>query len=76
MILSTSPSLRAPISELPAEASEAVGDSSLEDVERDQILRIFRETGGVINSTANRLGIPRTTLNAKMKKLGISRFDL
>jgi hypothetical protein len=29
-------------------------------VERDHILRIFRETGGVISAAAARLGIPRT----------------
>jgi len=45
-------------------------------VERDYILRVFRETGGVISTAATRLGVPRTTLNAMMKKLGISRSDL
>jgi transcriptional regulator of acetoin/glycerol metabolism len=30
----------------------------------------------VISITATRLGVPRTTLNAMMKKLGISRNDL
>jgi formate hydrogenlyase transcriptional activator len=45
-------------------------------MERDHILHIFRETGGVISAAATRLGIPRTTLNALMKKLRISRGDL
>jgi transcriptional regulator with GAF, ATPase, and Fis domain len=45
-------------------------------VERDHILRVFRESGGVVSAAATRLGIPRTTLNAMMKKLGISRGDL
>src|SRR6185295_14110813 len=76
VILSRGPSLRAPLSELRADAPEAGGNSTLEDVERDHILRIFRETGGVISAAATRLGIPRTTLNAMMKKLGISRSDL
>ena len=76
VILSRGPSLRAPLSELRADAPQAGGDATLEDVERDHILRIFRETGGVISATASRLGIPRTTLNAMMKKLGISRSDL
>jgi transcriptional regulator of acetoin/glycerol metabolism len=39
-------------------------------------LRVFRETEGVISAAAARLGVPRTTLNALMKKLGISRSDL
>jgi formate hydrogenlyase transcriptional activator len=75
VILSPGTSLRAPLSELRADAP-AAGNATLEDVERDHILRIFRETGGVISAAASRLGIPRTTLNAMMKKLGISRNDL
>lgn len=76
VILSRGPNLRAPISELRADSPEAGGNSTLEEVERDHILRIFRETGGVVSVAANRLGMPRTTLNAMMKKLGISRSDL
>ena len=76
VILSNGTSLRAPVLELRADAPESGGSSSLEDVERDHILRIFRETGGVISAAAARLGMPRTTLNAMMKKLGISRSDL
>jgi PAS domain S-box-containing protein len=76
VILSPGPSLRAPLLELRADAAESGGSSTLEDVERDHILRVFRETGGVISAAAARLGMPRTTLNARMKKLGVSRSDL
>ncbi len=76
VILSPGHSLCAPLSELRADAPDAGGNTTLEAVERDHILRIFRETGGVISVAANRLGMPRTTLNALMKKLGISRDDL
>ena len=76
VILSPGSSLRAPLSELGADTPEATRDPSLENMDRDRILTLFRETGGVISATANRLGIPRTTLNARMKKLGISRRDL
>jgi DNA-binding NtrC family response regulator len=76
VILSRGPSLRAPLAELRTEIPQAGGSAILENVERDHILRIFRESGGVISATATRLGIPRTTLNAMMKKLGISRSDL
>jgi formate hydrogenlyase transcriptional activator len=76
VILSRGPSLRAPLAELRADAPSGSGNATLEEVERDHILRVFRETGGVISAAANRLGIPRTTLNAMMKKLGISRNDL
>jgi formate hydrogenlyase transcriptional activator len=76
VILSRGPILRAPVSELRIDAPEADGDSTLEHMERDHILRVFREAGGVISVAATRLGVPRTTLNAMMKKLGISRSDL
>jgi len=63
------------LAELREAAVEHTG-STLEEVERDYILRVFRETGGVVSEAATRLGVPRTTLNAMMKKLGISRSDL
>ena len=49
---------------------------TLAEVERGYIVRVLRETGGVISSAATRLGVPRTTLNAMMRKLGISRNNL
>ena len=76
VILSRGPSLRAPLAELREAAMETTGGSTLEEVERDYILRVFRETGGVVSAAATRLGMPRTTLNAMMKKLGISRSDI
>jgi len=76
VILSRGPSLRAPVGELVATADETNVGSSLEEVQRQYVLRVFRETGGVVSTTATRLRIPRTTLNAMMTKLGISRNDL
>jgi transcriptional regulator with GAF, ATPase, and Fis domain len=76
VILSRGPSLRAPVNELREDATESSEGSTLEEVERDHIVRVFRETGGVVSAAASRLGMPRTTLNAMMKKLGISRSDL
>jgi formate hydrogenlyase transcriptional activator len=76
VILSRGPSLRAPLAELRTATVQTTGDSTLEAIEREHILRVFRESGGVISVVATRLGIPRTTLNARMKKLGISRSDL
>jgi formate hydrogenlyase transcriptional activator len=67
------PTLTAPLSELRVDLANT---ASLAEVEREHILRIFRETGGVISATAARLRIPRSTLNAMMKKLGVSRNDL
>jgi formate hydrogenlyase transcriptional activator len=64
------------LDELRAAAAETTHASTLAEMEQDYILRVFRETGGVISIAANCLGMPRTTLNAMMKKLGISRTDL
>ncbi|HSB10853.1 MAG TPA: sigma 54-interacting transcriptional regulator [Blastocatellia bacterium] len=50
--------------------------TSLESVEREHILRVLRETDWVVsgpNGAAATLGLKRTTLQARMKKLGISR---
>ena len=76
VILSRGPNLRAPLAELRDAVAETTGGSTLQEVERDYILRVFRDTGGVVSAAATRLGMPRTTLNAMMKKLGISRGDL
>ena len=75
VILSRGPSLNAPLSELRADALES-GSFTLENMTRDHILRVFRDADGVISTAASRLGIPRTTLNAKLKRLGITRSDL
>jgi len=76
VILSRGPSLRAPLSEIAEDASQRVGSATLEQVEREHIIRVFRESGGVVTTAATRLGLHRTTLNAMMRKLGISRHDL
>jgi PAS domain S-box-containing protein len=76
VILSQGSSLRAPVSELLENASEIDNDSTLDHLERNHILRVLRETRGKISVAATRLGMPRTTLHAMMKKLGISHSDL
>ena len=76
VILSRGPNLRAPIGEIRAEAADTGGDSTLEQVEREHVVRMLRESGGVVSKAATRLGMPRTTLNALMRKLGISRKEL
>ena len=74
VILSNGPGLRAPIAELVA--SEIVGDSTLEEMEREHILRVLRHCDGVITTAATRLGLHRTTLSALMRRLGISRGEV
>jgi formate hydrogenlyase transcriptional activator len=76
VILSQGPNLPAPLSELLAATDPGGGDSTPAEVERSHILRIFRESDGVVTTAATRLGLPRTTLNAMIKRLGISRSDL
>jgi PAS domain S-box-containing protein len=79
VILSKGPVLRAPLSELESSGDMAGEvDSNLENAEREHILRVLREAKGAIggaNGAAVRLGLKRTTLNSKLKKLGIKRED-
>jgi formate hydrogenlyase transcriptional activator len=51
---------------------------TLEDLNREHICRTLRQTHGVImgpNGAAARLGIKRTTLYGRMRKLGIARSN-
>jgi formate hydrogenlyase transcriptional activator len=74
VILSPGSAVRAPLTELRAEAVEAAG-GTLAKMEREYIIRVLREANGVISAAATYLGVPRTTLNAMMRKLGIARKD-
>jgi formate hydrogenlyase transcriptional activator len=50
---------------------------SLEDTQREQIIAVLRQTNWVIGGPAGaaaRLGMKRTTLQSKMRKLGIERI--
>jgi formate hydrogenlyase transcriptional activator len=78
VILSTGSTLQVPFSEMELRmpAAKSPLSASLEGTERDHILKILRETRGVLagpNGAASRLGVKRTTLQYKMKKLGIKR---
>jgi PAS domain S-box-containing protein len=76
VILSQGRSLRAPLAEIRQDAQESASGATLEQVEREHIVRVLRECGGVVTTAATRLGLHRTTLNAMMRQLGISRDDL
>ncbi len=69
-------SLRAPVAELCAATAGFSPDTTFEHVEREHIPRILPECHGVVSTAALRLGLHRTTSNAMMKKLGVSRKDL
>jgi formate hydrogenlyase transcriptional activator len=80
VILSHGPLLNVPVEELkePTKAGSEV-EGTLESTERDYILRMLKETRGLISGpqgAAARLGLKRTTLQGKMRKLGISRRDV
>lgn len=75
VILSNGPSLRAPISEIREDVLDAGSSATLEQVEREHILKVLKESAGVVTTAASRLGLHRTTLNAMMRKLGITRND-
>ena len=80
VILSPGPSLQVPLNDLQAAAEEASAPTAaavtLADAEREHILGALRETGWVLGGpkgAAARLGMKRSTLQWKMKKLGIAR---
>jgi len=79
VILTSGPALRIPFAELQTSAAETAEPSAtLESTEREHILRVLRESKGLIagpKGAAARLGLKRTTLNSKLKKLGIERAD-
>jgi PAS domain S-box-containing protein len=76
VILTQGSVLVSPLAELQRSAEETQeADESLEAAERDHILRALRESHGQIGGlrgAAVRLGLKRTTLQSKLKQLGIN----
>jgi formate hydrogenlyase transcriptional activator len=67
-----------PLAELRNGDLESEIYGTLENMEREFIIRVLRETGGVIagaRGAAARLGLKRTTLQSRMLKMGIARRD-
>ena len=78
VILSQGPILNVPLVELSLAAQGSHKDSTLESALREKVVRVLRETGGVLagpRGAAARLGLKRTTLQSKMEKMGISREE-
>jgi formate hydrogenlyase transcriptional activator len=79
VILSTGSTLQVPLPEVklsPAPISAAVPPDHSEAAERELIIKALRDTRGVLagpNGAASRLGLKRTTLQYKIKKLGITQ---
>jgi PAS domain S-box-containing protein len=83
VILTNGPVLYVPLAELETEGQENDGDAesespTLQAAEREHILKALRDAKGQIggdDGAAAKLGLKRTTLNSKIKKLGIERSD-
>jgi formate hydrogenlyase transcriptional activator len=82
VILTRGQVLYVPLAELKVEFEEEEDSdtvsATLHEADREHILRVLRETKGQIggeDGAAARLGLKRTTLNSKIKKLGIERSD-
>jgi formate hydrogenlyase transcriptional activator len=75
VILTKGTDLHAPVAELVSQQSAIPGSRTLADADRAHIISVLRETNWTVGGRAGaaaRLGVLRTTLIAKMKKLGIS----
>jgi formate hydrogenlyase transcriptional activator len=76
VILTKGAALHAPIAELVNKPAVMHSGRTLADAERAHIISVLRETNWVVggrNGAAARLGLFRTTLIAKMRKLEIAR---
>ena len=76
VVLTKGEELQAPVAELVNKRGQIPGARTLADAERAHIISVLRETNWIVggrNGAAARLGLIRTTLIAKMRKLGISR---
>jgi formate hydrogenlyase transcriptional activator len=76
VIMTTGPVLNPKMAELRMRTARSGTVRTLADAERVHIMTTLRELNWVVggrNGAAARLGLPRTTLIARMQKLGISR---
>jgi formate hydrogenlyase transcriptional activator len=74
VILTRGTALEVPVSELKRNGAAVPASSPRESSEHDEILRVLKETNGRVagpSGAATRMGIKRTTLISRMKKLGI-----
>jgi formate hydrogenlyase transcriptional activator len=79
VILTNGSALQVPLAELDKRSTNDGPPSTpktLEGTEREHIIKTLRETRGILagpNGAASRLGLKRTTLQYKIKRLGITR---
>ena len=78
VILTTGSTLYAPLGDLKSPVETEPAATTLKQAESGHILKILRETHWVVGGprgAAVRLGLKRTTLMGKMRRLGLSRPD-
>jgi DNA-binding NtrC family response regulator len=78
VILTRGSTLHVLVAELQPAAGSVPQTVTLEEAERTHVLRTLRQAKGMIggpNGAAKRLAVNRSTLNSKLKKLGITRAD-
>ncbi|HEX3104216.1 MAG TPA: sigma 54-interacting transcriptional regulator [Terriglobales bacterium] len=89
VILTDGPSLRVPVDELGSMVEDRVSETqagpgsvgsqgTLEELERQYIVQVLRQSAGVVSGSqgaAARLGMKRTTLQSKMQRLRITRDE-
>jgi formate hydrogenlyase transcriptional activator len=76
VILSSGEVLQVPLSQIDDRSKTSASQQTLEEVERAHILATLKKTRWTLSGprgAANRLGIKRSTLQFRMKKLGIAR---
>ena len=76
VILTSGSALRVPLSEFRARPAALTGVATLEATERQAILRALHDANWVLggpHGAATRLGLKRTTLQSRIRKLGIHR---
>jgi formate hydrogenlyase transcriptional activator len=77
VILTDGSVLNVPLAELSGH-SVSLNQGTLGNLQREHIVRVLRETGGVIaglSGAATRLGVKRTTLQSMITRMGISRRE-
>jgi formate hydrogenlyase transcriptional activator len=78
VILSRGSTLHILLAELQSTERPVSQVATMQDAEREHVIRTLRRTKGLIggpNGAAEQLALNRTTLNSKLKKLGIKRCD-
>jgi formate hydrogenlyase transcriptional activator len=76
VILTTGSTLNAPLNDLKSPIETSLPATTLKQAESGHILKTLRETRWIVGGprgAAARLGLKRTTLMGKMKRLGLSR---